>query len=233
MSYTVAFENEEDINASLAAIGIFPVQDTPVSEPDYEEEPETWIAPPFREVIRSKNGFQIFADSGEVVQWWHPQYVIETVEEIEDAFQRLMDAEEDVLSLERKLAAIIESHQNKIKPLARRRDWIKQRMTADLHPRLREMVDSGKLKKVKYIDTGYGRYSVRDVPEKIELLVDTERAIQYCNNTEALEHLVVENVTYSLDKNSAKKVYDKFPADYWEVTPAEKNGSFKIETGLK
>lgn len=211
---------------------------SPAVEPDYEEELETWTPPPYREVIIHSD-VQIFADSGEVVPWWHPQYIIRTKQDVKDAFKRLREAEKAILreeadlEIERKaFEAIKANFENRIKPLERKRAYIDMRMSADLKPRLTDLIESGKLKRAKYIDTGYGRYSVSDVPEKIEL-IEKDLAIDFASLRPDLRHLVEVVHTSKIDVNAAKKLHEMFPEGYWEVHEAEKNGNFKIKTGLR
>lgn len=207
-------------------------------EPDYEEELETWTPPPYRSTVYIDD-IMVFADSGEIVPWWHTSYVIRTEQDVKDAFKRLREAEKAILreeadlEIERKaFEAIKESFESRIKPLERRRAYIEMRMSADLKPQLTDLVESGKLKKVKYIDTGYGRYSVADVPEKIEL-IEKDLAIDFASLRPDLRHLVEVVHTSKIDVNAAKKLHGMFPEGYWEVHEAEKNGSFKIKTGLR
>lgn len=216
---------------------------SPAVEPDYEEELETWTPPPYREVI-IHNDVQIFADSDEVVPWWNPQYRLLTEGDIKKAFVRLMAAEKAILreeadlEIERKaFEAIKANFESRIKPLERKRAYIEMRMSADLKPQLTDLVESGKLKKVKYIDTGYGRYSVSDVPEKIEIVaMNKQDVIDYCTSTPELTAAVWEQTVVHLDKRKLDELIhagNVIPETFIKITPAEKNGSFKIKTGLR
>lgn len=231
--------------STVSELGVWPPDGDAIAsefingvEPDYEQELETWTPPPYREVI-IHNDVQIFADSGEQLQWWHPQYVIRTEQDVKDAFKRLREAEKAILreeadlEIERKdFEEKKKSFEARIKPLERKRAFIEMRMSADLKPLLTDLVESGKLKKVKYIDTGYGRYSVSDVPEKIEL-IEKDLAIDFASLRPDLRHLVEVVHTSKIDVNAAKKLHGMFPEGYWEVHEAEKNGNFKIKTGLR
>lgn len=240
----------EPVEMIVSELGVWPSDgDSIASEflngvgPDYEEELETWTPPPYREVI-IHNDVQIFADSGEVVPWWNPQYVIRTEQDVKDAFKRLREAEKAILreeadlEIERKdFEEKKKSFEARIKPLERKRAYIEMRMSADLKPHLADLVESGKLKKVKYIDTGYGRYSVGDVPEKIEIVAENKQdVIDYCTSTPELTAAVWEQKVIHLDKRKLDDLIhagNVIPGTLIKITPAEKNGNFKIKTGLR